>query len=67
MSKSPSTLKIRTKLADLGLVDFARGVVAWEGNHVRLVLQPKDSKGFSKEVVAKISACLRRIGCRYVG
>ena len=38
MPKSLSTLEIRTKLADLGLVGFARGVVAWEGNHVRLVL-----------------------------
>ena len=27
---------------------------------------PKDSKGLSKEVVAKISACLKRIGCRCV-
>ena len=34
--------------------------------HVRLILLPKDSKGLSKEVVAKISACLRRIGCRCV-
>ena len=66
MSKSLSTLEIRTKLADLGLVGFARGPVAWEGDHVRLVLLPKDSKGLSKEVVAKISACLRRIGCRCV-
>ena len=41
-------------------------MVEWEGNYVRLVLLPKDSKGLSKEVVAKISACLRRIGCRCV-
>ena len=64
MPKSLSTLEIRTNLADLGLVGFARGAVAWEGDHVRLVQLPKDSKGLSKEVVAKISACLRRIGCR---
>ena len=64
MPKNLSTLEIRTKLADLGLVGFARGAVAWEGDHVRLVLLSKDSKGLSKEVVAKISACLRRIGCR---
>ena len=63
MPKSLSTLEIRTKLADLGLVGFARGAVAWEGDHVRLVLLPKDSKGLSKDVVAKISAYLRRIGC----
>ena len=36
MPKSLSTLEIRTKLADLGLVGFARGAVAWEGDHVRL-------------------------------
>ena len=64
MPKSLSTLEIRTELADLGLVCFARGVVEWEGDHVRLVLLPKDSKGLSKDVVAKISACSRRIGCR---
>ena len=64
MPKSLSTLEIRTKLADLGLVGFARGAVVWEGDHVRLILLPKDSKGLSKEVVAKISTYLRRIGCR---
>ena len=32
MPKSLSTLEIRTKLADLGLVGFARGVVAWEAD-----------------------------------
>ena len=63
MRKSLSMLEIRTKLVDLGLIGFARGVVAWEGDHVKLVLLPKES--LSKEVVAKISACLRRIGCRY--
>ena len=66
MPKSLPTQQIRTKLADLGLVGFARGAVAWEGDHVRLILLPKDSKGLSKEVVAKISARLRRIGCRCV-
>ena len=66
MPKSLSTLEIRTKLADLGLVGFSSGAVAREGDHARLVLLPKDSKGLSKEVVAKISACLRRIGCRCV-
>ena len=65
MPKSLSTLEIRTKLADLGPVGFVRGAVAWEGDRVRLVLLPKDSKGLSKEVVAKISACLRS-GCRCV-
>ena len=66
MPKNLSMLEIRTKLADLGLVGFARGAVVWKGDQVRLVLLPKDSKGLSKGVVAKISACLRRIGCRCV-
>jgi hypothetical protein len=64
MSKSLSTLGIRANLADIGLVSFSRGSVAWEGDHVRLVLLHKDSKGLSKAVVAQISACLRKIGCR---
>ena len=29
----------------LGLVSFVRGKVFWEGEHVRLVLTPRDSKG----------------------
>ena len=45
---------------------YARGSVAWEGDHVRLLLLPKDSKGLSKDVVGRISACLRKIGCRCV-
>ena len=63
MPKSLSTLEIRAKLADIRL---ARGSVAWEGDHVRLLLLPKDSKGLSKDVVGRISACLRKIGCRCV-
>ena len=34
MPKSLSMLENRTKLADLGLVGFARGAVVWEGDHV---------------------------------
>ena len=64
MPKSLSTLEIRAKLADIGLASFA-GVVYWEGDHVRLLLLPKDSKG-RKDVVGRISACLRKIGCRCV-
>ena len=64
--KSLSTLEIRAKLADIGLASFARGSVAWEGDHVRLLLLSKDSKGLSKDVVGRISACLRKIGCRCV-
>ena len=60
MPKSLSTLDIRAKLADRG---FARGSVA---DHVRLLLLPKDSKGLRKDVVGRISACLRKIGCRCV-
>ena len=37
-------LSTRAKLADIGLASFARGSVAWEGDHVRLLLLPKDSK-----------------------
>ena len=43
MPESLSTLEIRAKLADTGLASFARGSVAWEGDHVRLLLLPKDS------------------------
>ena len=56
---------IRGKLADLGLVSVARGNVRWEGDHIRVVLKPKD-RGITKEVVTRISACLRKIGCRCV-
>ena len=48
-------LEIRAKLADIGLASFARCSVAWEGDHVRLLLLPK---GLSKDVVGRISACL---------
>ena len=66
MPKSLSTLEVRGKLADLGLVSVARGNVRWEGDHSRVVLKPKDSSGITKEVVTRISACLRKIGCRCV-
>ena len=66
MPKSLSMLEIRKKLADQDLVRFAKEAVALEGDRVRLVQLPRDSKGLSKEFVAKISACLSRIGCRYV-
>ena len=38
----------------------------WEGEHVRLVLTPKDSKGLTKDLVSQVSASLRKIGCRCV-
>ena len=65
-SRDLSTLEIRAKLSDLGLSSFAAGKVAWEGDHVRLVLTPKDSKGLTKELVSQVSAQLRKIGCRCV-
>ena len=66
MPKDLTTLEIRAKLADLGLASFVRGNVLWEGDHVRLVLTPKDSKGLSKELVSQVSSSLRKIGCRCV-
>ena len=62
MPKDLTTLEIRAKLADLGLASFVRGNVLWEGDHVRLVLTPKDSKGLSKEMVSQVSSSLRKIG-----
>ena len=49
--KDLPTLEIRAKLADLGLDSFVRGNAFWEGEHVRLVLTPKDSKGLTKTVI----------------
>ena len=54
MPKSLSTFEIRAKLADKGLVGFSRGSVAFEGDHIRLVLLPKDSTGLSKAVASQI-------------
>ena len=42
---------------------FVRGNVLWEGDHIRLVLTKKDSKGVSSELVKQV---LRKIGCRCV-
>ena len=64
MPKDLTTFEIRAKLADLGLARFVRGNVLWEGDHVKLVLTPKDSKGLSKELVSQVSSSLRKIGCR---
>ena len=66
MPKDLPTLEIRAKLADLGLDSFVRGDAFWEGEHVRLVLTPNDSKGLTKELVSQVSASLRKIGCRCV-
>ena len=66
MPKDLPTLEIRAKLADLGLDSFVRGNAFWEGEHVKLVLTPKDSKGLTIELVSQVSASLRKIGCRCV-
>ena len=49
MPKDLLTLEIRAKLADLGLDSFVRWAAFWEGEHVRLVLTPDDSKRLTKE------------------
>ena len=64
--KHLSTLEIRSKFADLGLSRFVSGKVAWEGDHVRLILNTKDSKGLTKNIVSQVSASLRKVGYRCV-
>ena len=73
MPRDASTLEVRGNLADVGLVvvGFARGSVVWEGDHIRLILAPRDSKGLTNGLTneiysSRISACLRKIGCRCV-
>ena len=34
-------------MGDLGLGSLVRGTVAWEGDHIRLILSPNDSRGVS--------------------
>lgn len=59
MPRDLTRLRIRLKFADLGLVSFVRGKVFWEGEHVRLFLAPRDSKGLTKELSSKASSSLR--------
>ena len=66
MPKDFPTIEIRANLADLGLDSFVRGGAFREGEHVRLVLTPNDSKGLIKVLVSQVSASLRKIGCRCV-
>ena len=61
MPRDLTTLEIRAKFADLGLVSFVRGKVFWEGEHVRLVLTPRDSKGLTKELVRQVPLVLGRL------
>ena len=42
------------------------GKVLWKGDHVRLVLSSKDSKGLCKVLVSEVSSSLRKIVCRCV-
>ena len=63
LHKELTTLEVRTKFADMG---FVRGNVLWEGDHIRLILTKKDSKGVSSDLVKQVSANLRKLGCRCV-
>ena len=58
MSKKFELATVRAKLADLGLLGFARGALELEGDHIRLALTRRDSKGLSQDVVSDISAIL---------
>ena len=51
-----------------GSVSFKifRDISSREGDHIRLVLTKKDSKGVSSKLVKQVSANLRKIGCRCV-
>ena len=62
MPKDLPTLEIRAKMADSGLREDA----FWEGEHVRLVFTPNDSKRLTKELVSQVSASLRKICYRCV-
>ena len=64
LHKELTTLEVRAKFADMGLESLRN--VLWEGDHIRLVLTKKDSKGVSSELVKQVSANLRKIGCRCV-
>ena len=66
LQKELTTLEVHAKFADMGQESFIRGNVLWEGDHIRLVLTKKDSKGVSSELVKQVSAILRKIGCRCV-
>ena len=65
MHRDISTLDVRAKLANLGLASFVRGKVAWEGDHVRLLLTATTSKHITEERVRQIPI-LRKSGCRCV-
>ena len=66
LHKELTTLEVCAKFADMGLESFVMGNVLWEGDHIRLVLMKKDSKGISSKLVKEVSASLRKIGCQCV-
>ena len=45
-------MKYELGFSDLGLASFVAGKVVREGDHVRLVRTPKDSKRLTKESVS---------------
>ena len=47
----------------MGLESFVRGNVLWEGDHIRLVLTKKNSKGVSSELVKQVSEENRVLMC----
>ena len=44
LPKSFTKLEISSKFVDIGLANFVRGIVCWEGDHVRLVRIIRDSQ-----------------------
>ena len=61
------------KFADIGLESFIKRNVLWEGDHIRLVLTKKDSKGVSSPIVyipvnlrfstAHVCFCITKLTC----
>ena len=47
LHKELTMLEASAKFADMSLESFLRGNVLWEGDHIRLALTKKDSKGVS--------------------
>ena len=67
MSRDVSILEMQSKLADAGLVGFARSSVVWEGDHIRLALASRKSKGPINEVYSRSYFCLfGKIGCKCI-
>ena len=60
LHKELTTLEVCTKFVDICLKSFIRGNIQWEGDHIRLVLTKKDSKGVSSDLVKQVSTSLRK-------